>query len=221
MSETVRLHGYRYSAYNRIARIALHEKGVEYEIVEVNPFADFDPSYLSLHPFGRVPAFTHGTFSIFETRAITNYVDHAFSGPALHPDSAKARGRMDQVTGIVDSYGYWPMVRQVFSQRVFRPLENEPPDETEIARGLEASHKVLAVLDQISDEGLVLNGKETTLADCHLAPMIDYFVRAPEGLAALRSYPSLYGWWERISTQPMLISTDPDLSGRAPMAPST
>ena len=40
------LHGYHYSVYNRIARLALAEKGVAYDRVEVNPFGR--------HP-GRIP----------------------------------------------------------------------------------------------------------------------------------------------------------------------
>ncbi|WP_419909376.1 glutathione S-transferase family protein [Hoeflea sp.] len=211
MTEEIALHGYRYSVYNRVARLALHLKDVSYAMVEVDPFSKLDPAYLQLHPFGRVPTLVHGTFSVFETRAITRYIDQAFSGPPLQPVGAKSLARMDQVTGIIDSHGYWPMVRQVFSQRVFSRLEGEPPNEDEIAAGLAASHNVLAVLDGIAEEGLVLDGRDFTLADCHLAPMIDYFVRADEGRDALSSYPNLYRWWERVSTMPVLESTDPKL----------
>ena len=41
------LHGYRYSVYVRIARLALAEKGVAYDRVEVNPFAADVPAVLS------------------------------------------------------------------------------------------------------------------------------------------------------------------------------
>ncbi len=212
MSETVTLYGYRYSVYNRIARMALHMKDVVYDIVEVDPFTDLDPAYLNLHPFGRVPVLTHGTFSIFETLAITRYIDHVFTGVSLQPDNAKAFARMDQVIGIIDNYGYWPMIRQVFSQRVFRPLAGVPSSEEDIVAGLAASHKVLTVLDRIAKEELVLNGRIITLADCHLAPMMDYFVRADEGRDALLSYPALCRWWEQVSIMPILQSTDPKLS---------
>lgn len=212
MAQEITLHGYRYSVYNRIARLALHQKDVAYTTVEVDPFADLDPAYLKLHPFGRVPALTHGTFTVFETRAITRYIDQAFAGPPLQPADTKALARMDQVTGIIDNYGYWPMVRQVFSQRVFCPLEGEPSNEDEIVAGLAASRQVLAVLNDIAEEGLVLNGRDFTLADCHLAPMIDYFIRADEGRDALLAYPTLHSWWERVSIMPALESTDPKLS---------
>ncbi|MCP4073897.1 MAG: glutathione S-transferase domain-containing protein [Hyphomicrobiales bacterium] len=86
------------------------------------------------------------------------------------------------------------MVRQVFSQRIFRPLAGEPSNEEEIAAGLKASRKVLYVLENIANEGFVLNGDLLTLADCHLAPMMDYFVRADEGRNALLKHPALSKW---------------------------
>ena len=211
MAQEITLHGYRYSVYNRVARLALHHKDVAYSTVEVDPFTSLDPAYLDLHPFGRVPALTHGTFRIFETRAITRYVDHAFAGPPLQPADAKALARIDQVTGIIDNYGYWPMVRQVFAERVFSRLEGQPSNEDEITAGLAASRQVLAVLNNFAEEGLVLNGRDFTLADCHLAPMIDYFVRADEGRDALSSYPNLHKWWELVAVMPSLQLTDPKL----------
>ena len=95
-----------------------------YERVEVNPFAPEVPaSYLALHPFGRVPALVHDGFALYETGAIIRYIDRAFPGPALQPTEPRALARMDQMIGIVDAYAYWPMVRQVFSHRVFRPTD--------------------------------------------------------------------------------------------------
>ena len=127
------LHGYRYSVYLRIVRLALAEKGVAYERVEVNPFApDVPAAYLALHPFGRVPTLVHDDFVLYETGAITRYLDRGFAGPTLQPRSPRALARMDQIIGVVDSYGYWPLVRQVFSHRVFRPAIGQPADEAEV-----------------------------------------------------------------------------------------
>src|SRR3954468_4908497 len=99
------LHGYHYSVYARIARLTLAEKGVAYDRVEVNPFAPNVPAaYLALHPFGRVPALVHDGFALYETGAITRYIDRAFPGPALQPAEPRAAARMDQIIAIVDSY---------------------------------------------------------------------------------------------------------------------
>ena len=114
------LHGFRYSVYVRIARIALAEKGLTYEHVEIDPFAtDVPIEYLTLHPFKRVPVLVDGDFALYETEAITRYIDEAFPGPALQPSEPRQRARMAQIISIIDSYGYVPMVRQVAGERVF------------------------------------------------------------------------------------------------------
>ena len=206
------LHGYRYSVYVRIARLALAEKGVAYDRVEVNPFAaDVPAAYLALHPFGRVPTLVHDDFALYETGAITRYLDRSFAGPNLQPHSPRALGRMDQIIGVVDSYGYWPLVRQVFSHRVFRPAIGQPADEAEIERGLAGAAKVLAALEALAAPDVFLVGLTLSLADLHLGAMISYFAAAPEGAALLQSHPRLAAWWRHVSRRPSFAATDPGL----------
>jgi glutathione S-transferase len=206
------LHGYRYSVYVRIARLALAEKGAAYDRVEVNPFApDVPAAYLALHPFGRVPTLVHDDFALYETGAITRYLDRTFAGPALQPDQPCALGRMDQIIGVVDSYGYWPLVRQVFSHRVFRPAIGQPADEAEVGRGLAGAAKVLAALEVLAAPDAFLVGPALSLADLHLGAMLAYFAAAPEGAALLRKHPRLAAWWVRLSRRPSFAATDPGL----------
>ena len=89
------------------------------------------------------------------------------------------------------------------------PSAGEPSSREEIDSGLEGSRKVLAFLEGVAGEGLVLDGRDLTLADCHLAPMMDYFVRAEEGRAALSSCPALHAWWDRVSELDVSRATDP------------
>jgi len=206
------LHGYRYSVYHRIVRLALAEKGVGYDQVEVNPFApDVPADYLALHPFGRVPTMVHDDFVLYETGAITRYVDRTFGGPALQPASPRALARMDQIIGVVDSYGYWPLVRQVFSHRVFRPAVGRPGDEAEVAQGLAGAAKVLAALETLAASEAFLTGPTLSLADLHLGAMVAYFAAAPEGAALLKSHPRLAQWWENLRRRPSFAATDPGL----------
>ena len=169
------------------------------------------------HPFGRVPALRHGSFELYETGAITRYVDRAFESPALQPATPDALARMDQVIGLVDSYAYVPLVRQVFSHAVFRPFMGEPARLAEVEAGLAASRQVLHALERIADEGMVLSGDVITLADCHLAPMIDYFQRAKEGAAILSEFPCLFRWWSKTREGEAFMLSDPlakDLTGK-------
>src|SRR5258706_4091277 len=144
------LHGYHYSVYVRIARLVLAEKAVAYERVEVNPFAPQIPDdYLALHPFGRVPTLIHDDFVLYETGAITRYVDRTFPGPTLQPGSSRTLARMDQMVGIVDSYGYWPMVRQDFSHHVFREAAGRPDHHAGGAQGPVSAAQELACLQEL------------------------------------------------------------------------
>jgi glutathione S-transferase len=120
---------------------------------------------------------------------------------------------MDQLIGIIDSYGYWPMVRQVFSHRVFRTAAGRPVDEAEIAQGLAGAAKVLAALEALASEPF-LTGQELSLADLHVGAMIAYFTLAPEGAALLASHPRLAAWWGRLSRRASVAATDPGLPSR-------
>ncbi|SKA04442.1 glutathione S-transferase [Enhydrobacter aerosaccus] len=203
------LHGYIHSVYVRIARLTLAEKACSYELVEVDPFKPDLGPYLELHPFGRVPTLVDGGFVLYETGAITRYLDRRFPSPALQPTALEALARMDQIIGVVDSYAYWPLVRQVFAHRVMRPRLGRPADEAEIAQGLAAAPKVLAALERLAGPDTFLTGPALSLADLHLGAMIAYFVQAPEGAALLRRYPRLAAWWTLLSSRSAFAATDP------------
>jgi len=211
---TVELYGYQYSVYSWIARLALEEKGADYHWIEVNPFArDVPESYLALHPFKRVPTLVHDDFQIYETGAITRYVDEAFAGPRLQPTDSRHRARCSQFLSIIDSYVYWPMVRQVFSHRVFRPRLGRPSDATEVQRGLGAAPEVLAALERLVADTDYLCGADISLADIHLAPMLGYFAMAEEGDALLKTQPKLSHWWATMSARSTYRATMPQLPG--------
>ena len=206
------LHGYRYSVYQRIVRLTLAEKGLTYERVEVNPFApDLPAAYLALHPFGRVPVLVHDDFVLYETAAITRYIDRTFPSPSLQPTDARALARMDQIIGAVDAYGYWPLVRQVFSHAVFGPRLGRPTDKAEIEKGLAGAAKALAAFEGLAADDAFLVGHSLSLADLHLGAMLAYFVQASQGEALLRRYARLTKWWQSVKQRPRFAATDPGL----------
>jgi len=209
----VELHGYQYSVYTWIGRLALHEKGIGYQGVEVNPFADDVPAgYLAMHPFRRVPTLVNGDFVLYETNAITRYIDEAFPGPKLQPNEPAQRARVDHIISVIDNYAYWPLVRQVFSHGVFRPRLGRPSDQSEYQRGLEAAQLVLLALDRLACGGEFLVADSLSLADIHLAPMIGYFTSAPSGEVLLKQHSRLCTWWSAMSLRKAFVETKPVLS---------
>ena len=55
------IYGPAYSTYARTVRLALEEKGVGYDLVEVDLLGEpaQAPEHLARPPFGKVPAFEH------------------------------------------------------------------------------------------------------------------------------------------------------------------
>lgn len=202
------LHGFSYSVYTWIVRFALFEKGAEYSAVEVNPFSETGHP---AHPFGKVPLLVHNGFRVYETSAITRFIDSAFSGPQLQPADTQERARSDQIISVVDNYAYWPLVRRVSSQGYLNKALGSEVDQSELEAGLNAAPKVLSALnDLVSDQGLLKTGL-LSLSDIHLGPMICYFQMAPEGVKLLQSYPQLFRWWDAISAQQGLEQSKPKL----------
>lgn len=211
MAEALRLIGFKHSVYTWIVRLALAEMGLSADYVEANPFADPpDPVLARYTPLGRVPVLEHGGFRLTETSAICRYLDVIAPGPSLQPDDPKALARMAQVIGLADADVYPIMVRQVFSAGYYAPvILGQTGDRRRVAEGLTAAGAVLGVLEDIAGEGLQLGGGKVSLADLHLAPMMSYFTRVPEGLSALGGYPRLASWWHWIEERMTLRDTDP------------
>jgi glutathione S-transferase len=191
------LYGGAYSAYVRGVRLTLIEKGVDYDLVEVDVFdnrAD-RAAQLTRHPFGKIPAFEHAGLRLYESQAIERYVDEAFEGPALQPSDLRRRARMNQMLGLLDAYVYPILVWEVHVERVERPKRGVAGDEAKIAAGLVRSETCLRALGEIMQEGPWLAGPSLTLADLHAAPMIDYFREAPEGRAMIERFPHIAAWF--------------------------
>lgn len=205
---SVVVYGATYSVYVRIVRAVLNEKQVAYELVPVDVFSQdgLSPGYLDRHPFGRIPAFEHDGFRLFETSAIARYVDEAFAGPPLQPAELHLRARMCQIVAMLDNYAYRPMVWDVYVERMLRPAEGGTSDEAKIAAGLQKAETFLNALATLMGEHPWLAGSEVSLADLHAAPIFGYFLEAPEGAALMRNYPRLRAWWERLQPRPAVVS---------------
>jgi glutathione S-transferase len=109
----------------------LEEKGVPYDLREVDTLAGEGQKseHLARHPRGKVPVLEQDGFSLYETVAITRYIDEAFPGPQLQPSDARRRARVAQVCAVLDHHGWSPMVITIFVQRVVVPMRGGVADQ--------------------------------------------------------------------------------------------
>jgi glutathione S-transferase len=205
------LYGATYSVYVRVARLALEEKSVGYRLVEVDVFAPGGPppAYRLRHPFGKIPAFEHDGFDLYEAGAIARYVDETFSGPKLQPETPRLRARMAQAISIVDSYAYPDLVWGVYVESVSGPARGKPTDQVRLAAAIAKSARCVAALEELLGASPFLAGPSVSLADLHAAPTLDCFGQAREGAQLLARHPRLAAWLARIRSRPSMQATVP------------
>jgi tetrachloro-p-hydroquinone reductive dehalogenase len=86
------LYDFPMSIYCQFTRLALAEKGVEYERKHVDitkPQAQFEPGYLELNPKGVVPTLVVDGRVICHGPTINAFIDTQFEGPALASGDAE------------------------------------------------------------------------------------------------------------------------------------
>jgi glutathione S-transferase len=167
-------------------RIALAEKRIEYETVEVD--LDDRPAWIyEKNPLGRVPVLEEDTFLLAESAVIDEYLDDRYPDPPLWPaDPAdRALGRM----------------------LVFRFDELSRPYYA-VRRGEDAARErldaALATLDAVLQEQEFLSGREFGLADIAYVPWI---LRARDRMEVdLERFPALAEWVGRLEQRPSIAA---------------
>jgi glutathione S-transferase len=190
----LRVYGYPVSTFTRTATMACSEKGVAYELV---PIAYGTDEHTAKNPFGRIPVLEHGDTVIFETLAITGYIDEAFEGPPLQPEALLDRMRMRQWISLCADHVYRDLVRGL------------PRGRTATAAERDAAERVLANVEAMVTTPF-LAGPALSLADLYLAPQISGALeKAPDIFDPL---PALREWFGHISTRESFLSTGYDPS---------
>ena len=198
---SVTLFGLAGSPNVRGAMLGLAEKGVEYELVEVAPPFK-DPDHMARNPFGRVPAFEHDGFMLYETNAILRYVDQAFAGPALQPTEPREAARMDQILSIIDSYLFKSWSADIALERLVAPTFFHRPSNLEAIEAAVPIARSSAEAVEALASTPFLTGDSFSLADIRLMPHYNWFRFTPEGAAILSGKSKLAEWFERVNKRP-------------------
>jgi glutathione S-transferase len=197
------------STYVWSTRLALAEKGVAHELVDIGPYgAARQEPHLSRHPFGKLPAFEHDGFALYETQAILRYIDEGFPVAPLQPTDLHQFARMNQIMGIVDAYA-WPAIAPLIFKRVIAPRVGLPVDEAAVAAALARAPLCLAEFARLQGDQTYLAGERMSLADLMVIPLLYYFSRFAEGAAALAEHPSLIPWVRRMEERQSFQVTKP------------
>ena len=198
------------STYVWSARLALAEKGVTHELVDV-PFGKHrEEPHLSRQPFAKVPAFEHDGFALYETQAIVRYVDERFAGTPLQPEDVHDWSVMNQIIGIVDAYAWPAIAGAILSNRILVPrFLGGNADEAVIEAALPRARLCLAEIDRLMAEHRFLAADFVSLADLMVVPLLYYFERVPDGRGPMADHPKLQNWLRQMETRQSFQVTKP------------
>ncbi len=198
------------SPFLRSVEIALREKDLPYRLHAIAPGQHKEPEHLARHPFGRVPAFEHDGFAIYETQAIIRYLDDVFPSPPLTPGNAKARARMNQVIGIIEWYFFPKAAAPIAFNRIIGPrLLGLPGDEAAVAEAMPMARTCFEVLDGILGDKPYLSGVVVGIDDIMLGAQLDLFTECAEGRELIGGSSNLLAWLERMKSRPSFVATEP------------
>jgi glutathione S-transferase len=203
----ITVYGVPGSPFVRSVQMGLEEKGAAYRMHIMGPMESKSEAHLKRHPFGRIPAFEHGDFRLYETQAILRYLNDIFPEPAFEPAEPRAAARMNQIIGINDWYFFPKAASVLVFQRIVGPvLLGVPTDEAAVAAAIPIGRTCIAELDRLLGSQQFLAGDQLSIADLMLAPQIDFLAATPEGRAMLAG-TRLESWLARMNARPSMIAT--------------
>jgi len=194
------------SNFVRTARMAAREKGVPYELIEVMPRSD---QAKEIHPGGMIPGMRHGDRTLFESRAITRYIDEAFDGPPLMPRDPWAAAQAEQWLAYVATSVDKAVIRELVHAYFFSRKPDKSPDREIVDRAAKRITTQFAKLGQAVEKTGYLSGDSFGLADMYAMPIISQSRVTPEGKEAMAKVPSLMAYYEKHKTRPSFAETAP------------
>jgi len=205
------LYGPTYSTYVRTIRLVLAEKGIEYDLVNVDMESGEHRStaHLQRHPFGKIPVFDHNGFALYESNAIAHYIDDAFPGKRLAPYGMHRRARDQQIVDVINSYGYNRIIVRLVLPYFFADKEKGPDMAAITAAVPDIEHVLGAIQELMTDPDPYLGGREIGFSDLFLAPVIHYLMMFPEGGRILPKLPRLSSWWLAMQQRDTVVATVP------------
>lgn len=204
------VHGVPGSPYVRAALLTLEEKGADYQFAAMKPGTLKQEPHLSRHAFGRIPAFEHDGWVLYETQAIMRYVDAVVPGPRLQPESPRDTARMNQVMGIVDWYLMPQISRTITFNRVVAPRFGMPVNEDAVAKAIPDARHCIGEVARLLDGQTWMCGDAVSLADLLMAPHLSMLAQATEGAEILRAQANLAGWLDRMEARASMKATSWD-----------
>lgn len=197
----IKVYGSTLSPFVRKVVVVLAEKGLNYELVAAG-LQSHDPDFLSVSPFGKMPAFRDGDFGISDSSAIIHYLDAKYPEHRLIPQTPEDLGR----TVWFDEFGdtiVTASAGKVFFNRVVAPrFLKQAGSEDMVQQGIAELPRLFDYLEGVVPApGGFLVGDVLSLADIAVAsPFVNLSHCALDVDCA--KHPRLGAWLPTILSRP-------------------
>jgi glutathione S-transferase len=199
MGAPLKLISHKLCPYVQRAVIALTEKGVPFERIDID-LANKPEWFLEISPLGKVPvlvvATERGEVALFESNVICEYIEETQAGPSLHPRDPLVRAE----------HRAWMEFGSTVLSDLWGLETTTDPAIFESKR--EAVTAKFARVEAALGEGPFFAGAQFSLVDAVFAPVFRYFDVFDEfaDLAIFKSTPKVRKWRAELARRPSVRS---------------
>ena len=194
----IKLYTFPPSTNSRKVRIALLEKGLEFERINVDltKREQKNPEYLQIHPFGQIPALDDEGFIVYDSTIINEYLEDEYPYPSLLPKDSEGRARARMLEDFRDNHFNPFFVHLMHEMR-------KPEGERDAGRIDTAKTEIGKAFDRTEKE---LKGREYlvgafSLADAAFMSNIELLDRFGIAVDAVK-FPNTVAWIARLKARP-------------------
>jgi glutathione S-transferase len=198
----IKLYSFPPSTNSRKVRIALLEKGLEFERINVDlsKREQKQPEYLKIHPYGQVPALDDEGFIVYDSTVINEYLEDEYPYPPLMPKDSEGRAHARMLEDFRDTHFNPPCVKIIYEMR--KPEGERDPNVIATAKA-----DINKCFDRIETE---LHGKEYlagsfSLADIAFMANLELLDRFQ--IAVDPKYANTTAWIARLKARPSFAAS--------------
>ncbi|CAA7044225.1 unnamed protein product [Microthlaspi erraticum] len=201
----IKVHGVPMSTATMRVLAALYEKDLDFELIPVDMRAGAHKQepFLSLNPFGQIPALQDGDLSLFESRAITEYIAEEYSekGEKLECPGCKKVKATTKVWLQVEGQQFDPVASKLAFERVFKGMFGKTTDPAAVEELEGKLVKVLDIYEARLSKSEFLACDCFTLADLHHLPALHYLM-GTDSKKLFESRSKVHEWVQKITSRP-------------------
>jgi glutathione S-transferase len=197
------VYGVPLSPFVRKVRVALAEKGIQYDLDPVIP-VNVSAEYRKMSPLGKVPAFRDGDKTLADSSVIIAYLEKTHPNPPLYPtdpyDYARALWFEEYADGgLVTIIG-----PKIFFQKVVGPkFFNQKTDDAVVKKAVEEELPPMFdyLESQLAPGATTLVGKQLSVGDIGVASQFVNLFHAGYGVDTKR-WPKLAAYLAAVHERP-------------------